>query len=182
MTGSTINGTPFLQTGPVDPTSSTSAGALLFGSTNVTIDQNTFTGGSDIGISVTAGSANSIISFNAIDRPNPPDPDSYGLGVSVDPDLVEQTRLICNTFSGWQTDIDPADEVQEACPPPTTTTTTTTPTTTTPGAETAAGVVTREEGLARTGGSPTMLVIVGLLALMAGAGLTLIGRYATRRG
>src|SRR6476620_9326043 len=105
MTGSRIVGSSFVSTKPVDPTTGSSAAVLLFGSNNVTIDHNTITGGSDIGISVTAASANSIISFNAINRPDPPEPDSFGIGVSVDSDLVDTTRLICNTFSGWQTDI-----------------------------------------------------------------------------
>jgi hypothetical protein len=42
---------------------------------------------------VTAASTNATISFIAINRPNPPGPDSFDLGVTVDPDLVATTRL-----------------------------------------------------------------------------------------
>jgi LPXTG-motif cell wall-anchored protein len=43
------------------------------------------------------------------------------------------------------------------------------------------GTVTRTEPLARTGGSQAMLLTIGLLMLLAGAGLTAIARRATRR-
>jgi hypothetical protein len=136
MTNSTIVGSSFVSTGPVDPSSASSSAVLLFGANNVTVDHNTITGGGDIGIAVTgfavAPSTNSTISFNAINRPNPPTPDSFGTGVSVDADSAATTRLICNTFSGWITDIE--GPAQEPCPPPPTTTTaaptTTAPTTT----------------------------------------------------
>ena len=45
MTGSTIIGGSFGSTGPVDPASSASTAVLLFGANNVTIDNNTITGG-----------------------------------------------------------------------------------------------------------------------------------------
>jgi hypothetical protein len=115
MTGCTIVGSSFVSTNPVDPASNASTAVLLFGARNVTIDHNTITGGSDIGISVVAASTNSTISFNTINRPNPPTPDSHGIGVSVDPDSTATTRLICNTFSGWKTNIDGA--VQVSCTP-----------------------------------------------------------------
>ena len=105
ITNSTIVGTNFLSTGPVDPTTSSSTAVLLYGARSVTVDRNTITGGSDIGISVTAGSTDSTISFNAINRPTPPVPDSFGHGVDVTSDSAATTRLICNTFSGWKKNI-----------------------------------------------------------------------------
>jgi hypothetical protein len=114
ITTTTIAGSSFTSTGPVDPTSGSSTAVLLFGSRNVTVDHNTITGGSDIGISVTAASANSTISFNAINRPNPPAPDSFGSGVDVDADSAATTQLICNTFSGWKMNI--VGAVQAGCP------------------------------------------------------------------
>jgi hypothetical protein len=77
MTGSTIVGSSFVSTHPTAPPNSASSTAvLLFGARNVTIDHNTITGGSDIGIAVSAASTNTTISFNAINRPSPPTPDS----------------------------------------------------------------------------------------------------------
>ncbi len=55
-------------------------------------------------------------------------------------------------------------------------------TTTTPGAGVGGEAVTSQEGLARTGGSQALLAAIGLLSLLVGAGLTLTGRYAARRG
>ena len=49
----------------------------------MTLDDNEIRG-QDLGISVTAGTTNSRISFNTINRPNPPTPDPFGIGVSVD--------------------------------------------------------------------------------------------------
>ena len=112
MTDNTIIGGSFGDTGPVDPASNASTAVLLFGSTNVTIDNNEIRG-KDLGISVTAGSTNSTISFNAINRPDPPTPDPYGIGVSVDADLAGTTDLICNTFDGWNTNIE--GDIQIAC-------------------------------------------------------------------
>jgi parallel beta-helix repeat protein len=189
MTNSTISGTSFVSTNPVDPTTGASTAVLLFGSNNVTIDHNTITGSSDLGISVTAGSANSVISFNAINRPNPPSPDSFGFGVQVDPALVTTTRLICNTFSGWKTDIDPSTEVQEPCPTTTTATTTTTtvpvtaagstvpPTTTvlTTAAPTSTGT------LPRTGGTTALPLLLGVALVAAGTTLTTSARRRHRR-
>jgi hypothetical protein len=177
MTGSTITGSSFVSTGPVDPTSGSSTAVLLFGATNVTVDHNTITGGSDIGISVTAGSANTTISFNAINRPNPPTPDTFGFGVQADPDLVATTTLICNTFSGWKTDIDPPELVQQACPPPPTTTTAAPTTTTTPTTEpptaaptTTGSVVASTIGeLPPTGSGTSAPVYLGLIILALGA-------------
>ncbi|HEY2656414.1 MAG TPA: putative Ig domain-containing protein [Solirubrobacteraceae bacterium] len=119
MTGSTIVGTSFVSTHPiVDPASDASTAVLLYGASNVTVDHNTITGGSDVGVWVSGASTNSTISFNAINRPNPPIPDSYGIGAEVDGDSAASTRLICNTFSGWRQDIEGA--VQGLCiTPPT---------------------------------------------------------------
>ena len=73
MTDNTIIGGSFGDTGPVDPAGNASTAVLLFGSNNVTIDNNEIRG-KDLGISVTSASTNSTISFNAINRPNPPTP------------------------------------------------------------------------------------------------------------
>jgi uncharacterized repeat protein (TIGR01451 family) len=105
ITNSTIIGTNYLSTGPADPTAAVSTAVLLYGARKVTVDHNMITGGSDIGISVTAASTNSTISFNAINRPTPPIPDSFGHGVDVSRDSAATTRLICNTFSGWKKNI-----------------------------------------------------------------------------
>jgi parallel beta-helix repeat protein len=184
MTNSTITGSSFSQTHPVNPASSSSAAVLLYGSHDVTVDHNTINGSSDLGISVTAGSANSVISFNAINRPNPPTPDTFGVGVSVDQDLETTTTLICNTFSGWKTDIEPTNKTQEPCPPSTTTTTTTStpiapagstvPTTTAPVAPTAAT-------LPVTGGGRTTLPLVGIALVATGLICTGIARRARER-
>ena len=103
MTDSTIIGGSYGETGPADPAGNASTAVLLFGSNNVTIDNNEIRG-KDLGISVTAGSTNSTISFNAFNRPDPPTPDPFGIGVSVDPVLADTTDLICNTFDGWNTE------------------------------------------------------------------------------
>ena len=105
ITNSTIIGTNFLSTGPADPTTAVSTAVLLYGARSVKVAHNTITGGSDIGIQVTAASTNSTIAFNAINRPTPPTPDSFGHGVDVSPDSAATTRLICNTFSGWKENI-----------------------------------------------------------------------------
>jgi hypothetical protein len=90
-------------------------GVLLFGANNVTVDHNTITGaGTDIGVSVTAGSTNITISFNQIGRTAADTPDSTGHGIDVDhPD--SSATLICNIFSNWNTDI--VGAVQMSCTP-----------------------------------------------------------------
>jgi len=112
MTGNTIIGGSFSSTGPADPASNASTAVLLFGSNNVTIDKNQIRG-QDLGVSVAAGSTNSVISFNAFTRPTVPTPDSFGIGVSVEEGLADTTDLICNTFDGWNTNIE--GDTQEAC-------------------------------------------------------------------
>ena len=120
MTGSTIYRQRFRLDRSSDPAGSASTAVLLCGATNVTIDNNTITGESDIGISVTAASTNVTISFNAIGRTDTPNADSYGSGVYVDPDFEATTRLICNTFSDWHIDIENPANIdgpeQEPCP------------------------------------------------------------------
>jgi uncharacterized repeat protein (TIGR01451 family) len=88
---------------------------LLSGANNVTVDSNTITGAqTNIGVSVSAGSTNITISFNEIGRtaPDAP-PDDPGIGIAVDPGL--SATLICNTFSGWITNI--VGAVQISCEP-----------------------------------------------------------------
>jgi hypothetical protein len=89
-------------------------GVLLFGANNVTVDHNTITGGgTDIGVSVTAGSTNISISFNQVGRTGPDSPDPTGHGIQVDPGST--ATLICNTFSGWNTNI--VGAIQMSCTP-----------------------------------------------------------------
>ena len=94
--------------------SAQSSAVLLFGANNVTIDHNTITGWGDLGISVTAGTANATISFNAINRPEPPDPDPYGIGVSVDPDLGGYDQTDLQHVQRLEVDIEPETLTQEA--------------------------------------------------------------------
>jgi uncharacterized repeat protein (TIGR01451 family) len=108
--------------GPDTPTDGDAV--LLFGATNVTINHNILTGdpsnaGTDIGISVTAGSTGIVLSNNSISRAAPDIPDPTGLGIAVcsppaasleacadDPDGTSSATLICNTFGdNWNTNI-----------------------------------------------------------------------------
>jgi parallel beta-helix repeat protein len=89
---------------------------LLYGATNVKVQNNTIEGGSDIGIRVEASATNILIGFNKINRPNPPNPDTFGIGVSVAADSTAATRLECNTFSGWKTDIEGALQISCGLP------------------------------------------------------------------
>jgi LPXTG-motif cell wall-anchored protein len=187
---STINGSSFVSTKPVDPASGSSTAVLLFGSRNVTVDHNTITGGSDIGISVTAASTNTVVSFNAINRPTPPTPDTFGIGVHVTTDSEATTRLICNTFSGWMENIVPATLTQEACPPPPTTTTTTTasPTTTAPTTAPTTAAPTTVPSVAPTGELPATgsdskapLYVGGVLIMLGTLVVTITTRRRVRR-
>jgi hypothetical protein len=119
ITGSTIAGTSFVSTHPVDPATASSTAVLLYGANNVTVEHNTITGGSDIGISVSAATTNSTVAFNAINRPHPPTPDSFGVGVNVDATSrisAANNRLECNTFSGWKTNIHGAVQISCSLP------------------------------------------------------------------
>jgi hypothetical protein len=90
-------------------------GVLLFGANNVTVDHNTITGaGTDIGVAVAADSTNITISFNTVGRTAPDSPDPTGHGIDVDHPGSNAT-LICNTFSGWNTNI--VGAVQISCTP-----------------------------------------------------------------
>jgi parallel beta-helix repeat protein len=184
MTNSTITGSSFSQTHPADPTSGASTAVLLFGSHDVTLDHNTITGSGDTGISVSAGSSNSVISFNAINRSQAPTPDSFGVGVSIDEDLAATTRLICNTFSGWKTNIEPTSKTQEPCPPPSTTTTTTTTPIAPAGSTvptTTAATAAPTETLPVTGGGSGSLPLTGLALVVVGVMCTGVARRARTR-
>ncbi len=77
---------------------------LLFGATNVTLTNDTITGdGTDIGVAVASNSTGAIIDRNQIGRTAPDVPDSFGLGVELDPG--SSATVTCNTFTGWKTDL-----------------------------------------------------------------------------
>lgn len=92
---------------------------LLFDADNATVTRNTFVGaGTDIGIAVSAGSTGARIAFNRVTRTpstNPDNTDPTGIGISVGPRPVNSATLICNTFDGWNQNIDGA--IQIACTP-----------------------------------------------------------------
>ena len=183
--GGTVSGNTIFGNGDAVQNVSTTA-VLLAGAKDVTITQNTITSdpsqkGTDVGIFVFNGSTGVTISSNNITRANADDPDPDGVGVVVcsdnsppvvkvcgSVDTASSATLICNTYSGWNTNIVGATE--EPCP---TTTTASTTTTTTPGSGVGAGTVTRTEPLARTGRSSTPLVTTGLLSLITGIALVL---------
>ncbi len=97
--GSTIFGNGF------GNASNANAAVLLFGATNVTLTGDTTTGaGTDVGVNVTSASTGAIIDRNQIGRTAPDGPDSFGLGVDVDPD--SSATVTCNSFSGWKTDLE----------------------------------------------------------------------------
>lgn len=108
---------------------SASTAILLFSAANVTIDNNTITGAAtDFGISVNF-STGVTISHNAVGRTPPASPDAGGIGINVDAgaalvsaldpagasQVASTATLICNTFSGWNTDI--VGAVQISCTP-----------------------------------------------------------------
>ena len=95
---------------------------LLSGAHDVTVTNNTLTSpaaprpGTDIGISVSAGSSTGIvISFNRVDRLRPDVPDTSGLGIDVFTPDGSKATLICNTFSQWITNVVGAEQI--ACTP-----------------------------------------------------------------
>jgi len=94
---------------------------LLFAAKNVTVTHNTITGAkTNIGVWDTTDtfvtppvpSTGVVISFNQIGRTAPDSPDPTGYGIDVDP---SQATLICNTFSGWNTNI--LGAIQVGCTP-----------------------------------------------------------------
>ena len=93
-------------------------GVLLSDADNVTVDSNTFDGnGTDIGIAVSANSTGNTISLNSVTRTpstNPDNLDAAGIGISVEHPTSSAT-LICNTFAGWNTNIEGA--LQIGCTP-----------------------------------------------------------------
>jgi hypothetical protein len=92
-------------------------GVLLFGASNVTVTRNNLVGnGTDIGISVSAGSTGNTISFNSVTRTqstNQANTDGTGIGINVEPD--SSATLICNTFAGWNANI--VGAIQITCTP-----------------------------------------------------------------
>ena len=95
---------------------------LLSGAHDVTVTNNTLTSpaaprpGTDIGISVSAGSSTGIvISFNRVNRLGPDVPDTSGIGIDVFTPDGSKATLICNTFSQWITNVVGAEQI--ACTP-----------------------------------------------------------------
>ncbi len=95
---------------------------LLSGAHDVTVTNNTLTSpaaprpGTDIGISVSAGSSTGIvISFNRVNRLGPDVPDTSGIGIDVFTPDGSRATLICNTFSQWITNVVGAEQI--ACTP-----------------------------------------------------------------
>jgi uncharacterized repeat protein (TIGR01451 family) len=95
---------------------------LLSGAHDVTVTNNTLTSpaaprpGTDVGISVSAGSSTGIvISFNRVNRLGPDVPDPAGIGIDVFTVDGSMATLICNTFSGWNTNVVGAEQI--ACTP-----------------------------------------------------------------
>jgi hypothetical protein len=127
IANNTIIGSGDQQPGPGGGADGT--GVLLFGANNVTVDNNTITGaGTDIGVAVVNGSTGIVISFNDVGRTAPDDPDPTGIGIAVNPATARvsadevapaqggsDATLICNTFSGWNTNI--VGAVQISCTP-----------------------------------------------------------------
>lgn len=98
ITDSTIYGSGF------GKPSNDSTAALLFGAKDVTLSGDTLTGAeTDVGVAVVSGSTGITLKYNKIGRTSPDSPDTFGLGVKVD--TTSTATLICNTFTGWTTDI-----------------------------------------------------------------------------
>ena len=115
----TIYGSGYTQTvgGP-----GASTAVLLFAAHDVTVTNNTLTSpaaprpGTDIGISVAAGSNTGIvISFNRVDRLRPDVPDDVGHGIDVNTPDGSAATVICNTFSQWQINVVGAEQI--SCTP-----------------------------------------------------------------
>ena len=91
---------------------------LLSGAHDVTVTNNTLTSpaaprpGTDVGISVSAGSTTGIvISFNKVNRLGPDVPDTAGIGIDVFTPDGSTATLMCNTFSGWTTNVVGAEQI-----------------------------------------------------------------------
>ena len=118
VANNTIYGSGYTQTVGA-PGASTAV--LLFGAHDVTVTNNTLTSpagrpGTDIGISVSAGSSDGIvISFNRVNRLGPDVPDDVGIGIDVFTPGGNMATVICNTFSLWQINIVGAEQI--ACTP-----------------------------------------------------------------
>ena len=99
FTDNTVIGTAFGRPG------NTSTGLLIANAANLTVSRNTFTGaGTDAGIAFFAPNTHITIAFNRIERTAPNRPgfdDAFGFGVNVDAGSRPGTTLICNTFAGW---------------------------------------------------------------------------------
>jgi uncharacterized repeat protein (TIGR01451 family) len=92
---------------------------LLFGAHDVTVTNNTLTSpaaprpGTDIGISVSAGSSTDIvISFNKVNRLGPDVPDDVGIGIDVNTPDGSKATLHCNTFSKWKINVVGAEQIE----------------------------------------------------------------------
>ena len=116
----TIFGSGYTQTPDVSGPGASTA-VLLFGAHDVTVTNNTLTSpaaprpGSDLGISVVAGSSNIVISFNRVNRLGPDVPDDVGFGIDVFTPDGSLATLICNTFSLWRINVVGAEQI--ACTP-----------------------------------------------------------------
>ncbi len=109
FTGNTVIGSGFGAAGAA------SVAILLSSASNVIVDSNTITGaGTDLGIGVYS-STNVTISNNAVGRTEPLPVDNTGIGI----DVFDSTNamLICNTFSGWQPNMNIVGAVQMSCTP-----------------------------------------------------------------
>ena len=79
------------------------AGMLVLSAANLTLSDNTFTGDPEIGVFVQA-STNVRIENNLIESAVPVLRGLVGTGVVSD--AASTTALVCNTFSGWATNLD----------------------------------------------------------------------------
>ena len=96
-----------------------STAVLLFGAHDVTVTNNTLTSpaaprpGTDIGISVSAGSSTDIvIRFNKVNRLGPDVPDDVGNGIDVNTPDGSRATLHCNTFSKWKINVVGAEQIE----------------------------------------------------------------------
>ena len=110
FTGNNVTGTAF------GTAANVSTAMLLANATGLTVSRNTFHGAdTDAGIAL-SGVHDVVISCNKIDRGAPDRAgfdDPYGYGISADSPSRPQTTLICNTFSGWNLNLE--DITQPPC-------------------------------------------------------------------